>query len=121
MTAAFDAWVSRARAIPIEIEVARRGLRLNGKTDRCGPCPVCGGEDRFSINLKKGVWNCRGCDRGGDVIDLVQHLDGVDFVSACEKLAGEPRPNGKDQAAESRAIVVRNSHMRTRTAPWCSW
>ena len=29
---------------------------------------------------------------GGDVIALVQHLDGVDFIGACTTLAGEPPP-----------------------------
>jgi hypothetical protein len=72
-------------------------MKLKGRIDRCGPCPVCGGVDRFSINIKKQVWNCRGCDRGGDVIDLVKHLDHCDFVSACGTLTGEPppaKPNG---------------------------
>jgi phage/plasmid primase-like uncharacterized protein len=75
------------RAIPIEAEIVRRGIRLAGRgAERCGPCPVCGGHDRFSINLKKEVWNCRGCGRGGDTIDLIRHLDGVDFATACKTL-----------------------------------
>jgi putative DNA primase/helicase len=53
-----------------------------------GPCPICGGVDRFAIAPKKRVWNCRQCARGGDVIALVQHLDGVDFREAVERLAG---------------------------------
>src|SRR6202035_2414159 len=44
------------------------------------------------INSKKGLWNCRGCGVGGDVIKLVEHLDGVDFISACTTLTGEPPP-----------------------------
>jgi hypothetical protein len=40
----------------------------------------------------KRVFNCRGCDVGGDVIKLVEHLDGIDFTAACTKLAGEPPP-----------------------------
>lgn len=81
-------WVEQARAVRIEDEVTRRGIKLRGRIDRCGPCPVCGGTDRFSINLKKQVWNCRGCDRGGDVIALVQHLDGVGYLDAIAHLAG---------------------------------
>jgi hypothetical protein len=80
-----------AKAVRIEDEVARRGIKLVGRGERVGPCPVCGGRDRFSINVKKQVWNCRGCAKGGDVVDLVQHLDGVDFKVAVVTLAGDER------------------------------
>ena len=59
--------IAQARAVPIERELERRGIRLRGRVDRYGPCPVCGGTDRFSVNVKKQVWNCRGCGLGGDV------------------------------------------------------
>jgi putative DNA primase/helicase len=112
-SAAFDAWVERARSVSIECEIERRGIRLNGsKIERCGPCPVCGGDDRFSINVKKGVFNCRGCGVGGDIIKLVEHLDGVDFVGACTTLVGEssPKTNGKDDtAAQPKKIVAARS------------
>ena len=39
----------------------------------------------------KQVWNCRGCAKGGDVVDLVQHLDGVDFKVAVVTLGGDQR------------------------------
>jgi putative DNA primase/helicase len=84
----------------IEDEIARRGIALRGRgPERCGPCPVCGaGTDRFSINTKKQLWYCRVCATGGDVIALVQHIDGVGFREACRILGGEvavtsARPN----------------------------
>jgi hypothetical protein len=55
-----------------------------------GPCPVCGGKDRFGINPSKGVWNCRFCGRGGDAIDLVRHVTGASFASAVELVDGSP-------------------------------
>jgi hypothetical protein len=72
----------------IENEIARRGIKLVGGVDRCGPCPVCGGRDRFAINVMKQVFNCRGCGRGGDVIDLIRLLDGVGYKQALAILAG---------------------------------
>jgi hypothetical protein len=84
--------VDLAKAVPIELEIARRGAKLIGRGfERCGPCPICGGRDRFSINVVKQVWNCRGCSKGGDVLDLVQHLDGADFKKAVQTLAGTER------------------------------
>ena len=112
---AFDNWIAKARAVPIEREIERRGIKLRGRVERVGPCPVCGGDDRFGINTTKGVWNCRGCGKGGDVIELVQHLDGVDFKTACTTLAGEapPKPNGRgngradgDKRAGKKGILV---------------
>ena len=95
MTGASDAWVESARAVPVQRVIEQRGIKLRGTIDRCGPCPKCGGTDRFSINTKKQCWNCRNCDVGGDVIALVQHLDGVDFVGACTILAAEPPPKNE--------------------------
>jgi CHC2 zinc finger len=81
-------WIAQARTVRIEDEIARRGLKLNGRgPERYGPCPKCGGTDRFAINTSKQVWNCRGCQRGGDVISLVQHLDGCTFDAAAATLS----------------------------------
>jgi hypothetical protein len=94
LSTATESLAAEAKMIPIEDEIARRSIRLRGKTERCGPCPKCGGDDRFSINTAKQVFNCRACGKGGDVIALVQHLDGVDFITACETLTGKRRANG---------------------------
>jgi Toprim domain/CHC2 zinc finger len=85
--------VSIAHHVRIEDEIARRGIKLSGRgPERYGPCPVCGGTDRFSINIRKNVWNCRRCSKGGDAIALVQHIDGVDFGTALRTLGIEERP-----------------------------
>jgi len=94
--AAWDDWVARARAVPIEDEAASRGIKLSGRgADRSGPCPVCGGRNRFAINVKKQVYNCRGCKHAGDVISFVEFAEGVNFTRACEILTGEPPPKAK--------------------------
>jgi hypothetical protein len=82
--------IIQARDVRLEDELGRRGVRLKRVgTELVGPCPVCGGTDRFSINPRKGLWNCRFAGRGGDVIALVQYLDGCSFLEAVERLAGE--------------------------------
>jgi CHC2 zinc finger len=81
--------IERARAVRIEDEVERRGIKLAGRFDRSGPCPVCGGRDRFAIHLRKQCFNCRGCGAHGDVIALAMFLDGCDFRAAVETLTGE--------------------------------
>jgi len=81
--------IERAKAVAIQSELARRSVRLKRSgRELIGACPVCGGTDRFAVNVDKQVWNCRGCRTGGDVIDLVRHLDGTGFVAAVEMLTG---------------------------------
>jgi phage/plasmid primase-like uncharacterized protein len=89
--------IKRARALPIEHEIARRGIKLKrAGAELIGPCPACGGQDRFGVHIQKQVFNCRGCGAKGDVIALVQHLDGGDFKSAIATLAGNtPRATPK--------------------------
>src|ERR1700722_15420627 len=53
-----------------------------------GPCPNCGGTDRFALNTELGTFNCRGFG-GGDTIAMVQHARGLDFVAAVEFITGE--------------------------------
>jgi hypothetical protein len=73
-------------------------LKRRGK-EWIGPCPACGGKDRFSIKPDEGVWSCRGCSRkangkiaGGNVIALGMLMWRCDFDAAVERLAGEPAP-----------------------------
>lgn len=80
--------ITLAGSTRIETELGRRGIKLRGKVERFGACLRCGGRDRFSVNTKKQVWNCRGCEKGGDVIDLAMHLDGCNFATAVHTLAG---------------------------------
>jgi Protein of unknown function (DUF3631)/CHC2 zinc finger len=108
----FNEWVRRARAVSLETEIERRGFKLRREgLERVGACPKCGGDDRFAINTKKQVFNCRGCSAKGDVIELVQVLDGVDFNTACTTLAGPPpkkangKTNGKDSDASKKVVV----------------
>ena len=112
--------IAQARAVPIEHELERRGVRLRGRVDRCGPCPVCGGTDRFSINVQKQVWNCRGCRLGGDVIALVKHLDRTDFVAAVQILAGEPTSSREARTVvpAGSAAVEDHEHKQHRKAAW---
>lgn len=52
-------------------------------TNRHGPCPICGGKDRFRFDDKegKGTFFCSGCGPGTGV-DLVMRVARVDFKTA---------------------------------------
>jgi len=94
MTPAFRDWVERARSEHVGAVLNRRQINLPGRGNRrAGPCPKCGGEDRFAVDLEKEVFNCRGCGgKGHGSISLVEFLDGVNFLQAVETITGEPPP-----------------------------
>lgn len=105
MTRAPDPRIDEAHARPIEDVWAALGaptnLRRSG-VELVGPCPVCGGRDRFGLNTAQNVFNCRHCtDAGGDQINLVRHVLDLDFRAALAWLCGE-RDDNLDPEEERR-------------------
>ena len=87
-----DPRLIEARAIPMAELVDRLGIaRLRPMaSELIGPCPLCGGRDRFGINLRSNAFLCRKCDlRGGDQIALVRGVLNMDFKSALQWLCGD--------------------------------
>jgi hypothetical protein len=79
-------------------------------------------DDRFSINTKKQVWNCRKCGAGGDLINLVKRLDGCGFEGACETLTGEPPPRTNGHAGEQpKKVVVETYSYHDADAVLADW
>lgn len=77
MQTSCEAWAIRCR------------WKLAKGIDREGPCPLCGGTDRFAIHTGKNTFNCRRCGLSGSgVIDLVMKTQNVDFTRACEIVTG---------------------------------
>jgi hypothetical protein len=63
--------------------------RAGGKL--VGPCPICGGKvtsQRFEVTSDGESWLCAVCPDGGDVIRLVEKVEGCDFRAAIERLGG---------------------------------
>lgn len=120
---AFEDWKRKAQEADILSEAVARGaiLKRMGR-EHIGPCPACAGTDRFSINVQKRVFNCRGAE-GGDVVKMVMHLGGLSFKQACEELTGEPPPNGQarplseaEKAARAKTLADAKARERARQA-----
>lgn len=100
MSRTLDDFIAEARDVPLDRAVALVGANLR-KTggEMVGPCPVCGGKDRFSVNYQKNVWHCRGKGGGGDSLALAAYKFGHDLTSrpgllaACADLLGRPVPD----------------------------
>lgn len=102
LTPAQTAWIDRAR--DADILAVAHGAPIHAKLKKhgaeyIGPCPACGGSDRFSVNTRKRVFNCRGA-RGGDVIALVEHVAACEFLAACEIINGEPMPTADSKISK---------------------
>jgi hypothetical protein len=87
-------WIDEARRVSVESYCAARGIKIR-PGDAGQPCPGCGGVDRFSVNTRKNIWNCRVSGLAGDAIALAQHVEGLDFQGACQAVTGRPPP-GRD-------------------------
>lgn len=61
-----DPRISLAKAADIQTVAEKAGAKLKraGAHELVGPCIMCGGDDRFSINTRDRVYNCRGSGGG---------------------------------------------------------
>src|SRR6478672_12221649 len=96
-------------------ELAGRYITLHRESthELAGPCPKCGGDDRFHV--RSDSWFCRQCyplsnGKSHDVFAFVMWLNGVDFRQAVATLTNAPlptapavkrRPAAKPQAEQS--------------------
>jgi DNA primase len=78
------------------LDLLRRetSLRKVANTDGgefAGPCPWCGGRDRFRVwpDADKPRYWCRQCGKQGDAIQYLRDREGLTFRAACERL-GQP-------------------------------
>lgn len=72
--------------------LVRLGIEPRFLTRKNGPCPGCGGRDRFMFDDQegRGTWFCRGGGAGrraGDGFALLDHVYGWSFREALEEVA----------------------------------
>lgn len=63
-------------------------LKLKTPNEYCGPCPKCGGEDRFIVFIEKQKFYCRQCNWKGDAIDYLRFIDPQLTFSEAKERAG---------------------------------
>lgn len=89
------------------------GIGSEFLTGKHGPCPMCGGKDRFRWDNKfgNGNWICSGCGHG-DGFDLVSRASGLSFKSVAEKVAEllgaendyQPKPRDPEEERQKQAM-----------------
>jgi len=92
--------------------LAGMGLSDRALSGKHGPCPICGGTDRFRFDDKegRGTWFCSHCG-AGDGVNLAMRVTGLDFRTAAleiERAAGViqslVRQPEQDEAAKVRNL-----------------
>lgn len=77
----------------IELAGQHTELRKKGAAEKTGPCPKCGGDDRF--NVQADWFLCRTCHTTkGDPIEFVRWMHGYGFREAVEHITGDTLPSG---------------------------
>ncbi len=77
-------------------DVALRRVAATNGGEWAGPCPFCGGRDRFRVwptprdGDGRGRFWCRQCETKGDAIDYIRKRDGLGFADACARLGATP-------------------------------
>lgn len=89
--------ISYARSVDLQTMAGKYvKLRHASSTEMEGPCPKCGGEDRFHV--KVGAFFCRTCHpKFGDAIEFVRWMEGKTFSEAIETLTGQALPHTERQ------------------------
>ena len=94
-----------------------------------GPCPSCGGSDRFHVWPEQGdggrYW-CRGCSKTGDVIQYLKDFRGLPYLEACHLLGQEPKNNGNrslnwDRRSQPGASAAASWQAKESTLPCDQW
>lgn len=115
-----EGMVNEARAVSCEEWLEREGhmrqMKKAGGHNLVGPCPKCGGNDRFGVNTSDDKWHCRHCGIGAaDAISMVILLwplkgatYGDRFLEACELITGRSRVElmSEEEAAEKAAALA---------------
>lgn len=87
-----------------------------------GPCPFCGGNDRFRTWPEQGEygkWWCRQCGRSGDAIQYLRDYRKMGFKEACQYVGKEiTRPS---PSWSSRKTARAAKEPRATTAPTDLW
>lgn len=89
-----------------QLGVEERFLR-----NKHGPCPLCGGEDRFRFDDKdgNGTWYCNRCGAGAGT-ELVMKIRGVPFKEACgliDPLVGQSAMHSERKKSDPRPRLVK--------------
>lgn len=99
-------------------------IKSKGNGEYCGPCPSCGGRDRFLLwpehksGAAGGRFLCRGCGAQGDAVEFLRVFQNLTYREACEALRLEPRRAVRHTAGKGTAREWMPEPERLPAAEW---
>lgn len=99
-------------------DVQLKRVSFTGGGECCGPCPNCGGRDRFRVWPERGRYWCRQCRRKGDAIQYLRDFRGLSFIEAKQALGLNTRPLGRGEAARCQAHQIALAAAREAYKTW---
>lgn len=118
MAYAEDPRLDDAKRMPLDQVLDMLGiadLRRNGR-ELTGPCPLCGGTDRFNVHRDTLAFFCRQCDiKGGDQVALVREVRGLGFIEALDWMCG-PKPEISPAEREARRKRAEEAERKQKEA-----
>lgn len=107
-------------------DVELRKVASTNGGEWAGPCPFCGGRDRFRVwpSSDRPGYYCRRCERRGDAIQYVRERHNLSFSEACRELAiHRPKPKLAGQIAGPRLKDEEppNPKWQEKARAFCAW
>ena len=89
MTVKKSDYIKAAVTVPDAIRLYCPELKiLHGRV----PCPLHNGND-YNMTVRDGFYKCHVCGKGGDVINFVMELHGLDFRAALRRIDSDFKLN----------------------------
>src|SRR5215813_3575780 len=103
--------------VPQDVPLRRVANTNDG--EYAGPCPGCGGKDRFRVWPREGRYWCRGCGRRGDTIQYLRHFHGLSFAEAKRVLGLADTPCSHAERTEQEARKNTRAMVKEIYRVWC--
>ena len=99
-------------------DVPIRRAASTGGGEWCGPCPSCGGRDRFRAWPERGRYWCRQCGRRGDALQYLRDFHGLTFAEAKRALGLDTAPPSRAETKRRRTHRVALAAARAAYRSW---
>lgn len=88
-----------------------------------GPCPWCGGDDRFSIHPEKDHFVCRQCKKAGSSITFMMKFYNQKYFEACSNLNITPdlkfkAPNTTTEHPDTNELIWKPREIELPSTEW---
>lgn len=108
--------------IALSSVIGRKVKLRKAGNELVGLCPFhAENTPSFRVNDAKGLYNCFGCNRAGDVFDFLREAEGLSFMEAVNALSGGDLPHAEPIDRERLERVERAERLAARAEAFRQW